>query len=329
MMIETNIEPDSFYDNNKKNTLAEPITSFMNNQELLKANEHLSDSTRSSSLQTNSAFDSDNAVMNKECLSHQSENYDEDRENTSCNSKTMSDAKKQKKLTLKELQKKKKRFKQFTAFEIEESKKSKEFLDQNPKINFEKCLNLFSNNKNDPGNGKGKGTKPMNPKVSTVSSPGFSFGNPYIVQNQDDPATHFTQSQKYKTEICKNFEMKGKCKWGENCCFAHGKNELRKKTLFNYFYKTKICKHFHKNGFCPYASRCQYFHFKKYQIYQELFESFSNKIYSRLEENTHECIPSILERTERVTRRLSIFSKLSKIKITEKSLYEKFDLDHF
>jgi hypothetical protein len=130
MIFETNLESNSFHPNNQKNALEEPINSFMNNKGSSKANEHLSDSTRSSSLQTNSAFDSDNAAMKQEYLFNQSENYDEDRENTSCNSKTLSDVKKQKKLTLKELQKKKKkRFKQFTAFEIEDPQTIKIMLE--------------------------------------------------------------------------------------------------------------------------------------------------------------------------------------------------------
>lgn len=286
-----------------------------------------SDSTRSSSLQTDSSCDSDNQADSKEYMSSKSESCDQEMDSTLSGSKTLSDGKKQRKLTLKELQKRKKKGnKQFKAFEIEESKKNEETLKNDSKVNFEKCLNLFTN-KNFAG--KNKGTKPINPKINSIQTSGFPFGNSFIPQTQEDPSTHFAQSQKYKTEICKNFEVKGKCKWGENCCFAHGKNELRKKTLFNYFYKTKICKHFNKNGFCPYASRCQYFHFKKYQIYQELFESFSNKLYSRINENNKEVLDNVLERTERVTKRLPIFSKLTNSVNTDKSLYEKFDLDHF
>ena len=28
---------------------------------------------------------------------------------------------------------------------------------------------------------------------------------------------------KYKTELCKNFMLVGKCKYGDLCCYAHGK----------------------------------------------------------------------------------------------------------
>jgi hypothetical protein len=31
----------------------------------------------------------------------------------------------------------------------------------------------------------------------------------------------------YKTQICKNFQESGFCKFSNNCCFAHGEAELR------------------------------------------------------------------------------------------------------
>ena len=91
--------------------------------------------------------------------------------------------------------------------------------------------------------------------------------------------------------------MLGLCRWGDSCCFAHGKPELRSKTLFSSFYKTKICKHFHKKGYCPYASRCQYFHLKTYEIYQELFESLVKKLHGRVEKS---CLNFSLENSERM-----------------------------
>lgn len=155
---------------------------------------------------------------------------------------------------------------------------------------FDKCLNLASK-----GRAQGtKGTKPVHPKKQGSNTGKFAFAN------SGEDLVYFTQSQKYKTEMCKNFELKGKCKWGENCCFAHGKSELRKKTLFNYFYKTKICKHFHRNGYCPYASRCQYFHFKTFQKFQELLESFSNKLYVRLKESPEETLGDVLGKTAKM-----------------------------
>lgn len=134
---------------------------------------------------------------------------------------------------------------------------------------------------------------------------------------------NFQQSHKYKTEICKNFEIHGFCKWGADCCFAHGRDELRNKTLFNYFYKTKVCKHFHKNGFCPYASRCQYFHFKTNQIYQELLDSLEKKLLIRMNEDINSNLHAILDKSERNLGRLPVFKQFVAID-AKKSLYERF-----
>ena len=67
---------------------------------------------------------------------------------------------------------------------------------------------------------------------------------------------------KWKTEICRYWEMYGECKYGENCAFAHGDSELKQRKLtFNY--KTKACKQFFELGYCTYGSRCQFSHKKE------------------------------------------------------------------
>jgi len=66
--------------------------------------------------------------------------------------------------------------------------------------------------------------------------------------------------RKYKTEMCKNWELRGTCKFGDKCCFAHGRHELKVKVLTHVKYKTKPCKQYHQTGNCPYGQRCQYLH---------------------------------------------------------------------
>ena len=127
---------------------------------------------------------------------------------------------------------------------------------------------------------------------------------------------------KYKTELCKNYDVYGYCKWADNCFFAHGKNELKSKTLINHFYKTKICKHYHRVGFCPYSSRCQYFHFKTYQIYQELLDSFESKLNHRINENDQK-LDKMLAKFERTQPRLGVFKGLARGD-DQKSLQERF-----
>ena len=81
----------------------------------------------------------------------------------------------------------------------------------------------------------------------------------YIGEERDDFNNY---REKWKTEICRNWEMYGECKYGDNCAFAHGDSELKQRKLtFNY--KTKPCKQFFELGYCSYGSRCQFSHKKE------------------------------------------------------------------
>ena len=71
---------------------------------------------------------------------------------------------------------------------------------------------------------------------------------------------------KYKTELCKFYELTGQCKYGDNCAYAHGKENLRSKVTNTTAYRTKKCIQFFENGYCPYGSRCQFQHQLKNNI---------------------------------------------------------------
>ena len=66
--------------------------------------------------------------------------------------------------------------------------------------------------------------------------------------------------QKYKTEMCKNFMVTGKCEFMNSCSFAHGQDELQSKQHVHTNYKTKKCKRYHQELCCPYGKRCQFLH---------------------------------------------------------------------
>ena len=65
---------------------------------------------------------------------------------------------------------------------------------------------------------------------------------------------------KYKTELCKYYEINGYCKYGDSCAYAHGIENLRSKVTNTTYYRTKKCVQFFENGFCPYGNRCQFAH---------------------------------------------------------------------
>ena len=65
--------------------------------------------------------------------------------------------------------------------------------------------------------------------------------------------------RKKKTELCKNYELYHDCYYGDNCCFAHGEDELRDNILIP-CYKTKLCKSFIDNKVCNFGTRCSYLH---------------------------------------------------------------------
>jgi hypothetical protein len=104
----------------------------------------------------------------------------------------------------------------------------------------------------------------INSTDSTVDSPTFEIDVKPKKKNfaTSEERRLFVEDykRKYKTEMCKNWELRGRCKFGNKCCFAHGRNELKAKVLTHVKYKTKPCKQYHQTAYCPYGQRCQYLH---------------------------------------------------------------------
>eukprot|EP01017_Pseudomicrothorax_dubius_P029241 TRINITY_DN3534_c0_g2_i5.p1 TRINITY_DN3534_c0_g2~~TRINITY_DN3534_c0_g2_i5.p1 ORF type:complete len:198 (-),score=28.92 TRINITY_DN3534_c0_g2_i5:61-654(-) len=69
--------------------------------------------------------------------------------------------------------------------------------------------------------------------------------------------------RKYKTELCKNWTIKGECRYGNKCSFAHGSHELQEKRHLHSNFKKKMCTLYHLEGHCFYGYRCQYIHKEK------------------------------------------------------------------
>ena len=103
----------------------------------------------------------------------------------------------------------------------------------------------------------------------------FSFNNK---TNNTNTATSIFKGKasdfkiKYKTELCKFYELSGQCKYGDNCAYAHGVENLRSKVTNTTAYRTKKCIQFFENGYCPYGSRCQFQHQLKNNILNNPYE---------------------------------------------------------
>ena len=113
---------------------------------------------------------------------------------------------------------------------------------------------------------------------------------------------------KYKTELCKFFEIDGKCQFGDKCAYAHGIENLRSKVTNTTAYRTKKCTQFFEKGYCPYGNRCQFAHQLKTNIINNPYDK--NMPYSKILE-----IMSKLENIENIKKlvekpRLPIFKEI-------------------
>jgi len=79
------------------------------------------------------------------------------------------------------------------------------------------------------------------------------------VANGNGPSANNRKLGLYKTELCRSWEEKGTCRYGNKCQFAHGEDELRKVPRHPK-YKTEICRTFWVSGSCPYGKRCCFIH---------------------------------------------------------------------
>jgi len=133
------------------------------------------------------------------------------------------------------------------------------------------------------------------------------------IQNNTNPSnfkgTASDFKRKYKTELCKFYELTGTCKYGDNCAYAHGKENLRAKVTNTTAYRTKKCIQFFENGYCPYGNRCQFQHQLKNNIVNNPYDT----------EMSYKKILDIISKFENVRNvmklvekpRLSIFKEIA------------------
>ena len=144
------------------------------------------------------------------------------------------------------------------------------------------------------------------------------FKNKKTEKEEEKEKEKEEQSQKkYRTELCKYFEINGRCKFGDNCIFAHGKENLRENLCKKSGYKKRPCVNFFEKGFCMYGNRCQFSHdIKQFEKEEndKKENNFSYKlIFKELNMNLNDECKKDIERIKERPR-LKIFKKFVKIR---------------
>ena len=144
------------------------------------------------------------------------------------------------------------------------------------------------------------------------------FKNKKTEKEEEEEKEKEEQSQKkYRTELCKYFEINGRCKFGDNCIFAHGKENLRENLCKKSGYKKRPCINFFEKGFCMYGNRCQFSHdIKQFEKEEDdkKENNFSYKLFFKeLNMNLNDEYKKDIERIKERPR-LKIFKKFVKIR---------------
>ena len=144
------------------------------------------------------------------------------------------------------------------------------------------------------------------------------FKNKKTEKEEEEEKEKEEQSQKkYRTELCKYFEINGRCKFGDNCIFAHGKENLRENLCKKSGYKKRPCVNFFEKGFCMYGNRCQFSHdIKQFEKEEndKKENNFSYKLFFKeLNMNLNDECKKDIERIKERPR-LKVFKKFVKIR---------------
>ncbi|RKP40202.1 hypothetical protein BJ085DRAFT_18778, partial [Dimargaris cristalligena] len=89
-------------------------------------------------------------------------------------------------------------------------------------------------------------------RATTSSAPSTADSSPVLTADDE-------QSKLYKTELCRSYMDTGYCRYSNQCKFAHGEVDLRRRDRHPR-YKSEICRSFWNHGTCRYGSRCDFRH---------------------------------------------------------------------
>ena len=139
--------------------------------------------------------------------------------------------------------------KPITKLEILSKKNNEKKMKNNENLNQNRVVPL-------------KSVKGIYNKFNVIFNGGnLCYNEKEVIKEIVIPEISQMNSQKYKTEVCKFWQINKCCRFNTTCIFAHGSEEVRKtstSSLFNY--KTKKCSQFFENGFCENGEKCQFLH---------------------------------------------------------------------
>ena len=129
------------------------------------------------------------------------------------------------------------------------------------------------------------------PTMSAAQTRQFQVIQGKYQSEQDGPIFEPSYKRKEKTEICKNW-LRGVCRYGATCAFAHGQEEVVKKTHVAAKYKASLCNSYHAAPYyCQYGARCQFAHLtrdfgdldnQQFKSYTHLLTENANQVEIRL-----------------------------------------------
>ena len=160
----------------------------------------------------------------------------------------------------------------------------------------------------------------------SISSKKFinKFEEDYFTkEKKEKEKTEKENQMKFKTELCKFYEINGRCKFGEACIFAHGKENLRENQCKKSGYKKRLCLNFFDKGLCMYGNRCQFSHnLNKFEKEKKDNEKNNFSYKNFFLDLNYKIAIDIKKELKKIKGRprLSVFKKIVKVK---KIIYEK------
>ncbi|KAG0083251.1 hypothetical protein BGZ93_006076 [Podila epicladia] len=139
---------------------------------------------------------------------------------------------------------------------------------------------------------------------SSSASPGYPKKGP-SPHGRRGPGESNRKSELYKTELCISLSTGNPCRYGDQCQFAHSKEELQHVNRHPR-YKTQFCMSFQAHGYCKYNERCTFIHHpEEARVPLESVSGYNGNAEDSSSTHTHGSTSSVKDPRANRTRTLS------------------------